>query len=224
MSDHDLLISALSDDAKPVRRTAPAAFRALAWTPLCLVSGWIATTTLHASWHRLGLNHLFGAINFATSLTAGVLLVIAALEMSIPGRRSRLLLLATLSVFAWSITCVVDLATGGWPMGHIGDGVYCFKFVTYACAPMAAILALVLRRTYSVRPLGTTALGASGISFLAFALLAFCHHGRLQLVDFSMHLAAAALIIAISTIFGTRFVSIPRGSRKVFKRQKRQKT
>ena len=213
MSDHDLLISALVDDATPVRRSAPAAFRALAWIPLCLVSGWIATTTLDASWHRLGVNHLFGAINFATSLTAGVLLVSAALELSIPGRRSRLLPLASLGMLAWSIACIVDLATAGWPLGHIGDGVYCFKFVAYSCAPMAAILALVLRRTYSVRPLRTTLLGSMGISFLAFALLAFCHHGRLQLFDFSMHLAAAALVIAISTIFGRRFVSIPRSSR-----------
>ena len=218
MSDHDLLISALSNDAHPVRRPAPPALRALAFIPLCLASGWIATTTLHASAHRLGLNHLFGAISFATSLLAGVLLVVAALELSIPGRRSRLLPLATLSVLAWSIACIVDLATAGWPLGHLGDGVYCFKFVAYACAPMAAILALVVRRTYSVRPLRTTALGATGISFLAFALLAFCHHGRLELVDFSMHLAAAALVIAIATVFGWRIVSIPRSSRSVFER------
>lgn len=218
MSDHDLLISALSDDAKPVRRPAPAALRALAWTPLCLVSGWIATAALHASWQQLGTNHLFGAINFATSLSAGVLLVIAALELSIPGRRSRSLPLAMLSVLAWSIACIADLALAGWPVGHLGDGVYCFKFVACACAPMAAILALALRRTYSVRPLRASWLGAAGISFLAFALLAFCHHGRLQLVDFSMHLAAAALVVAISTIFGRRLVSIPRGSRSVRER------
>lgn len=218
MNDHDLLIRALAEDADPVCRPAPAALRALAWTPLCLVSGWIATTALHGSWSRFGVNHLFGAINFATSLAAGVLLLVAAFELSIPGRRSRLAPLAALPVLAWSIACVVDLATAGWPVGHVGDGVYCFKFVAYACAPMAAVLALVLRRTYSVRPLRTTSLGAMGISFLAFALLAFCHHGRLQLVDFSMHLAAAALVITIATIFGWRIVSIPRGSRSVLKR------
>jgi hypothetical protein len=213
MSDHGLLIDALADDLTPVRRPPPAALRALGWTPLCLISGWIATTTLHAAWHRFGVSHLFGALNFATSLGAGVLLIATALELSIPGRRSRLLPLAGLWMLAWSIVCIVDLATGGWPLGHIGDGVYCFKFVAYACTPMAAILGLALRRTYSVHPLRTTLLGAMGISFLAFALLAFCHHGRLQVVDFSMHLAAAALVIAISTIFGSRFVSIPRSSR-----------
>lgn len=210
MSNHDLLISALSADAAPVSRPAPAALRALAWIPLCLVSAWIATATLRASAHRLGLNHLFGTISFATSLAAGVLLVAAAFELSIAGRRSRLLPFAMISVLSWAIACVVDLATAGWPVGHLGDGVYCFKFVAYACAPMAAILTLVLRRTYSVRPLRTMSLGAMGISFLAFALLAFCHHGRLELVDFSMHLAAAALVIAVSTIFGSRLVAIPR--------------
>lgn len=218
MSDHEMLISALSDDAHPVRRPAPAAFRALAWTPLCLVSGWIATTTLHASWHRLGVSHLFGAINFATSLIAGALLVVAALELSIPGRRSRLLPLAMFSVLAWSIACTIDLATAGWPLGHVGDGVYCFKFVAYACAPMAAILVIVLRRTYSVRPFRATLLSGMGISFLAFALLAFCHHGRLQLVDFSMHLAAAGLVIAVVTTFGRRLVAIPRSRGSVLER------
>jgi hypothetical protein len=41
--------------------------------------------------------------------------------------------------------------------------------------------------------------------------LAFCHHGRLHLTDLSMHLAAVAVVIAISSGLGWRLAAIPRG-------------
>jgi hypothetical protein len=211
MRDHELLIDALGKAANPVRRPASAARRALAWSPICLLAGWMATATLHPSWSRLGVDGLFGLVSAATCLAAGVLLLIAALELSIPGRRSRALPLSALCILAWAVAGAVDLATAGWPLGRLGEGVYCFKFVACASAPMAVLVALALRRTYSVRPRRTMLLGAVGTCFLAFALLAFCHHGRLRLYDFSMHLAAAALVIPISTAAGWRFVSIPRG-------------
>ena len=43
MSDHDRLINALACDAAPVRRPAPPLARAVIWTLVCLLAGFLAT-------------------------------------------------------------------------------------------------------------------------------------------------------------------------------------
>jgi hypothetical protein len=212
MNDHALLIDALGDDASPVQRPAPAALRALAWTVVCLAAGFFATRVIAAPWSRIGFNGLVGGVSAAICLAAGALLLIAAFETSIPGRRSRALPAAALFGAAWALGCIADLASRDWPAGRMGEGIYCFKFIVIACAPMTLAVIVALRRTYSIRPVRTMLLGAGGAAFLSFALLAFCHHGRLHLVDFSMHLAAVAVVIAVSTAAGSGLVSIPRGT------------
>ncbi len=214
MTDFDLLIDTLGDDARPVRRPAPAARRALAWTLACLACGFLATRALHASsWSRLGPNGLFGTLGVITGVAAGALLLIAALDTSIAGRKRGVLPAAVLSMAAWLTASLTDLATNHWPMGRVGEGLYCFRFIVCASAPMTLAVIVALRQTYCVQPLRSMLLAATGTAFLAFALLAFCHHGRLRLMDFSMHFAAVALVIAVSAGLGWRLVSIPRGGR-----------
>lgn len=214
MSDHDWLIEALSSDVVPVRRPAPAATRALAWSLVCLLVGWCATRLLPAVWGGIGVSSWFGGMEFAASLAAGMALLIAALQTSIAGRRGhRWLFAAGFCAITWLVASGADLAAAGWPLGHLGEGSYCFRFVLLACLPMAIALIIAVRRTYSVCPLRTMLLGASGISFLSFALLSCCHHGRLHMVDFSMHLVAATLVVALLVVFARRAVAIPRVDR-----------
>jgi len=102
MVDHDTLIDTLCDEAPPVRRVAPARYRALAWAPVALGAGYLATQFIHRSatdW--AGPLAGIAAANIALSLTLGLAAFIAALSVSVAGGAARLNLLIGTSAATW---------------------------------------------------------------------------------------------------------------------------
>lgn len=207
MLDHETLIQNLAGNAQPVRRVAPAWMRALGWTPVALSLGYLATTLSHreaTDWS--GPLAWVAAANIILSLSLGLAAFSASLSSGVAGRTVRTPRWAIIALAVWLSLATIGIGASRHPMGEIGQGSYCFTFVMTAGLPMIAIAIMALRRTGSLRPARSLALAGTGIGFMAFGLLAFCHPIAMSMVDFLGHLTAALILCAITIIAGNRAI------------------
>ncbi len=209
MVDHDALIETLARAATPVRRLRPAPLRALAWAAIAMACGWIATTGVRAPPGLWSGGDYWQATQLALLLMLGVAALVSAFEMSIAGRSTRLQPLLVIGVLAWLAVSFGSIVASGQPLGTVGDGLYCFRFLLVASLPMMILVVIALRRTGSFRPRRTLLSAGLGIAALSASLLALCHPFALQFVDFLMHLAAIASIVALTLLLGMRWVAWP---------------
>lgn len=208
MVDHDTLIDSLCDEAPPVRRVAPARYRALAWAPVALGAGYLATQFIHrSSTDWAGPLAGIAAANIALSLTLGLAAFIAALSVSVAGGAARLNLLIGTSAATWLGLAMYSISISRHPRGELGHGSYCFTFVLAAGVPMILVAILALRRTRSLTPVRSLTLAGAGIAFLSFALLAFCHPIEMSVMDFVGHLAAGLLLGATTILLGRKSIA-----------------
>ena len=208
MVDHEELIENLSSGVPAVSRPLPVVTRALVWGGVALALGLAATRlipTAHLDVSAPGA-WLFLA-NAGLSLALGALLLAAAFRTTIPGQRSSgwpwILGLAGL----WLAASVGSIAGVRHPVGQLGEGQYCFRFVMLAGLPMMVVTLFALRRTGALRPVRTLAIAGAAIGFLAFGLLAFCHPAGMDVVDFTMHVLAALAVGLITVVIGRRLIA-----------------
>ncbi|KMS59309.1 hypothetical protein V474_08835 [Novosphingobium barchaimii LL02] len=208
MVDHDALIDTLCHEASPVRRVAPAWRRALAWAPVALGAGYLATQFIHRSgtdW--AGPMAGIAAANIALSLMLGLAAFIAALSVSVAGGAARLNLFIVAGAASWLSLALYSISISGHPRGELGHGSYCFTFVLAAGIPMILVTILALRRTRSLTPVRSLTLAGAGIAFLSFALLAFCHPIEMSAMDFMGHLGAGVLLGAVTVLLGRKSIA-----------------
>ncbi len=208
MVDHDDLIHQLASDAPAVSRPLPIAPRALVWAAVAVAAGFAATRLIRTA--VTDGSTLVGGVfvaNAAVSLLVGVLALASAFRMSIPGRPRQGLAWMVALVLLWAAVNAASLWLSGNPVGHVGDGRYCFRFVVVAGAPMIVVTLLALRRTRSLRPVPTLAMAGAAIGFLAFGLLAFCHPAGMTVIDFAMHLVAGIVLGLVTIVAGRWLVS-----------------
>jgi len=206
--NHDALIEELCRTATPVRRPLPSAARALGAAIVSLALGWLMVG-VHPSFANLnGTGNALGGLELAMTAIAGVAALLCAFEMSIAGRPARGLYLATGSFLAWLVVSLAGLSATGTPSGSLGDGLYCFRFLLVAGAPMMVLVVLMLRRTRTLRPGRTLLVAALGVASLSISLLACCHPFALSRVDFLMHTAAVACIVLLMVVPGRRWIGI----------------
>lgn len=208
MVDHDKLINALALAAVPVTRPAPAALRALLWMLIALPLGYLASRPIAmvpTDWTAPGAD---GAMaNAALSLLIGALMLVWAFTTSIAGRSFPGRFVCGALLVAWVGVMIVNIVSSANPVGDFGEGKHCFIFIVLASLPMSAVTIFALRRTGSLRPLPTLGLAGAGIGFLSFGLLAFCHTTELDLIDFSLHAAAAIVVSGMTMLCGYRWVA-----------------
>ena len=212
MTHHDALIEELCRSATPVRRPLPSAVRAVGVTLLSLALGWLAVRTRMSLANLNGAGTPWGLLELAMTGIAGMAALLCAFEISIAGRPARGWYVATGSFLAWLAVSLAGIVSSGIPPGSWGDGLYCFRFLLAASAPMMVTVVIVLRRTRALRPGRTLFIAGLGVAALAISLLAFCHPFALQLVDFLMHLAAVACIVLLMVVLGRRCIEIPHGT------------
>lgn len=208
MNDHDALIETLAGSAGPVRRPLPPMLRGTAWLLVTLACGWFATAAIRRPFAVMnGGGGAWAWWELGATLAVGLGAILAAFQMSIPGRavRGRPLLLA--GVAGWIAISLFGLATSRWPWGHVGAGMYCFRFILVASVPMIATIVIALRRTRSLHPRRTLMMAGLGVGFLALAQLAFCHPFAFNLIDTLAHLAAVLCVVALAVLIGAPFVS-----------------
>ncbi len=208
MADHETLIQRLANDVPAVSRPLPVALRAGVWAVLTVALGLVATRlmpTATPDWSAPDA-YLFLA-NAGVSLFIGFLALAQAFNMSIPGRKTHGVIWIAAIVALWLLINGGSILASADPVGKLGEGRYCFRFVALAGAPMIAVALFALRRTGSLQPMRT--LGAAGVAvgFLAFGLLAFCHPPEMSVVDFVMHLLAGLVLALVTMLAGRRLIA-----------------
>lgn len=209
MNEHDVLIERLARQARPVRRLAAPWTRALVWMLAALPCGFLASQVMAqvgADWSEPGA--LWAGLWMATSLCLAVLALTAAFTLGVPGRRIRHRRWLAACGLAWLVTGLGDVTGSADPVGHLGDGRYCYTFMLVAGIPMMIVMIGALRRTRSLYPVRSLALAGLGVAALAQVLLGFCHPVAGELVDWSMHLAASLTLIGATAFAGWRWVKV----------------
>ncbi len=209
MSDHDRLIDTLSQTAGPVRRPLPTTLRAALWIALALPCGVAATSLLHhgrVDWSQPGA--VWPMIALVLSFVLGALGIATAFDLGIAGRRAATWKLFLPLIGAWLAASLVEILISPNPIGHFGSGTFCYSFMTLASVPMIPLAVLALRRTRALDPDKALAVAGMGVAFMTSTLLTLCHSINAQLVDFLMHLAAAATIVVATVVVGRRWVAV----------------
>lgn len=209
MNEHDILIERLCRDAQPVKRPARPWLRTAGWMGAALPSGHAAALLLphgHPDWTAPGAP--WAALWIGLSFCLGMLAVRTALTVGIAGQpRPRWRLLAGLAA-AWLAVAFVDVTPSAHPIGHLGDGMYCYTFMLVAGAPMAVLAVAALRRTRSLSPRASLAIAALGIGAATQVLLGFCHPVSGEVVDVLMHVAATLTLLVLTVLGGRRWVRV----------------
>lgn len=207
----DQLIESLSTDVAPVRPLRPPLVRGLVTLVLLGALGALAILLL-SDLDPLAMRGSGGegqaALELAAILATGVLAVVAAFHLSIPGR-SRLWLAAPLPPFAaWlllsGLGCYRDLiarGASGLEIGHSGD---CLAFILGASLLVGMPLLWRLARARPIDPLPVAALGGLGAAALSAFLLHFFHPFAITFLDLAVHIVAILAVVAISSMLGRR--------------------
>jgi hypothetical protein len=209
MNEHDALIEQLCRDAPPVKRPASAWVRAAGWMLVALPCGFLASLVLRhgsADWSHPGA--FWAGCWIMLSFCLGALAIRTAFAFSIAGHPvTRWRWLAGLTL-AWILTGLADVTGSADPVGHLGDGKYCYEFMLIAGAPMIVLMVAALRHTRSLHPATSLALAGLGIAAMSQILLGFCHPVAGELIDVMMHLGAAITLVAATVFGGWRWVSL----------------
>ncbi|MGH8232029.1 MAG: NrsF family protein [Steroidobacteraceae bacterium] len=202
----DNLIASLAQQLTPVRPMRAPMLRALLW--LAVVAA--VSTALIA--HHTGLSIFMPRIAqprvavqcFATALTA-ITAIIAAFELSVPGRNPRWLWAPVAPLLLWlgasGLGCLQNGFSLHQPGGMAGDSPGCFGFIAGASVPLALALFWMLRRARPIAPLPVAALGTLGVAATAAFVLEFFHPFDVTVIDLTLHMAAVALVVLVGTIW-----------------------
>jgi len=202
---HQQLIDKLSRDLKPVRPVRPTRL-VLIWLVAVAILGdfFAVRADLHAMMAELMLAPYMWLAALSSALTA-VLAVIAAFMTGLPGRSPRWALLP-LPALAWWII------EGGMGFAHIWrlprfqdasmvGAEYAFGFIVLVSLPLSALLVVLLRRTFPLRPNLTAALAGLAAAAAAATLLNFFHPYDGSLPDLVAHVASVAMVIGANRLF-----------------------
>lgn len=200
----DKVIESLAAQLQPVQRLRSPLLRALLWLA---VVGAVGALLIG---HAIGLGIFLQRIavprvaveNFATALTA-ITAVIAAFELSVPGRSPRWATLPVLPFLVWLGASGLGCLSNGLSLhgadGFSGESPHCFAFITGASVPLALGLFWMLRRARPIAPLPVAALGTLGVAAAAAFMLQFFHAFDVTVIDLALHLAAVSLVVVIGT-------------------------
>ena len=209
MADHENLIDTLSRSAGPVKRPLPTIVRATLFLCAGLPCGVLATSVLHHGWtHWSQPGAIWPLVSLILSFAVGALGIATAFDLGIPGRKTPAWTVFALLIAAWLVAGVMSIAVSPDPVGRFGSGTYCYSFMTLAGAPMVLLAILALRRTRALKPGKALAMAGVGVAFMASSLLMLCHSIDEQVIDFLMHIAAAATIVVATVVLGRRWVAV----------------
>jgi hypothetical protein len=209
MNNHDALIEQLCRDVRPVRRPAASWLRAAGWMLVALPCGFLASLIMHrgtADWSNPGA--LWAGLWMLVSFCLGALAITTAFSLSIAGHRIAHWRWLTALSLAWLLIGLIDVVNSRDPVGHFGDGTYCYSFMMIAGTPMIVLAVAALRRTRSLHPTSSLAIAGLGIAAMSQILLGFCHPVAGELIDLLMHLAATITLVAITVLGGWYWIRI----------------
>lgn len=208
----DVLIDALAADARPVRPLHAPLKRAAAMLGSVALIGGLALYLLGDV--RQLLDRYSGregllVVEMGAMLATGVLAVIGAFFVSIPGRSKRWLLAPLPTFVAWLLLsgagCYDGLVRGssGMKTGHSID---CLSFIVATSLVFGAPLLWRLSRASPIEPLPVALLGGLGTAALAAFLLQFFHPFAVTFMDLAVHLVAIGLVTGAAALLNRRML------------------
>jgi hypothetical protein len=200
-SETERLIERLAAGATPVRRLRPPLLRAALWLAAVAAIS-TAGILLFADLHVFAVRTENGKLDLELvfTLLTGILAIIAAFEMSVPGSPRLWALLPLPSLALWilstSYNCWshwVTYGPDGWTLGPTAN---CFRLILAFSVPLAASLVLLLRRARPLAPVKVAAMGGLGVAAVAAFVLQFFHPFDVTFMDLAVHAVAVAIVVA----------------------------
>lgn len=197
MTPTDDLIESLAAGLTPVRPLRAPAIRGLVW--LVVVAAIALLIVLRFAnpaviVGRLAVTRI--ALECLGSLLTAITAILAAFELSVPGRSARWAWLPLPPFLLWLTASGMGcMANGLGIQGAHMESAHCFIFIAAVSLPLSVGLFWMLRRTYPIAPLPVAALGTLGVAASAATLLQFFHPFDITVLDLGFHLAAVAFIV-----------------------------
>jgi len=201
--EDEALITSLAASATPVRRAVSPLRRATIWLAAIAAAAAIIVARLYVpGTMALRMTGLWNYVELAATLATGVMAILAAFNLGVPGDTHRWHWAPLPPLLLWIVATLAGLVVSrpGW--GVVGDSIACFNFVIMAGVPMAIAVIVALRRTRSLQPWRMSFLAGLGVSALATFLLAFCHPFALNPADLAAHIAAILVVTGVVTLLG----------------------
>lgn len=208
----DRLIGRLVAEAEPVRRLRPPLVRASLWLLAVAAIGAVAILLFSdlGVFERRAQDPKL-VLELIGTLATGVAAVIAAFHLSLPDRSRAWALVPLPPLALWVLSsgysCYrhwITFGPDGWTLGESAD---CFRFILAVSVPLGVALFVLLRRARPLAPVPVAAVGGLGVAGLAAFLLQFFHPFDVTFMDLAVHLVAVALVVALSSLAGRRWIS-----------------
>jgi len=207
----DTLINQLADGVRPVRPLRAPALRAfLAVAAIASVAG-LAIFILGDSGElrrRYAGRETLLALEMAAMFATGVVAIVAAFFLSIPGRSKRWAAAPIPSFATWLLVsglgCYKDFVRRdgiGW---ELGESMHCLAFILATSAVLSPLLVWRLARARPIDPLPVALLGGLGVAASSAFILFFFHPFAVTFVDLAMHLAAILIVVAVAGLLNRR--------------------
>ena len=211
--DTDTLIETLTRELQPVGRLRAPAVRAAMW--LGVVGGLGTLMAIFADTSALARRMAIAPDMWVSVVGSGLTAItacIAAFQLSLPDRNGRWALLPVPAALLWIVAsgagCLRTLAAG--ENGAIRHSLECLVFLVLVSAPLSAILIVMLRRGYALRPGLVAVMGGLAAAAAAALLLNFFHPFDAVATDLLVHTLAVGLILGINWAFGGRILNAGR--------------
>jgi hypothetical protein len=205
----DDLIHSLARDARPVRRLAPPARRALGWFALALpvVAAIALAMGLRADLGLRMAEPAFLIQLIACGLTA-FCAAVAGLALTIPGASRLWALLPVPPMLVWlggfGRQCVLEWLDPQAGELLSGPHLHCLPDIAVITAIPTAVLLLMLRRGAWFRPRLPVVLGGLAAAALAHGGLSLAHPEDAGLLVLMVQFAAVGLLAAASSAWASR--------------------
>ena len=205
----DALIEMLAVDVRPVRRLAPPFLRALGWLAAvgALAAALACFADLGALARRLAATPDMWLAVAGSTLTA-VLAAIAAFQTSLPDRKPAWALLPLPGLLLWvgasGLGCLRAWVVPGTHAASLAEARDCLVFILGVSMPLSALLVMMLRRAYPLRPNLTAATGGLAAAAAAATLLNLFHPFDTAATDLAVHAAAVAVVVLTNQMLSGR--------------------
>ncbi len=203
MTSTDTLIGQLAAEVRPVRPLRSPVLRAsgtLALIALVVGAAILLMGDVAGLRQRYAGREILLAVEMAAMLVTGVLAIVAAFALSIPGR-SKKWIVAPLPAFGlWLLVsgagCYGDLVRRSGSEAPTGESIHCLLFILASSATLAPLLIWRLSRAHPIEPLPVALLGGLGIAAISAMVLHFFHPFEVTFLDLAVHLAAVVIVVA----------------------------
>ncbi len=199
----EALIGQLGAQLAPVRPLAPPVLRALAWLAVVALAAAAFVAHYHVLPRFIARNaNPATALECAAMLLTGIVAVVAAFHLSIPGRNAAWRWAPLPPLLVWLAASGLGCLHNGLGLGtgaeRFGESPGCFLFIIVASLPLALGLGWLLRRARPLEPLPVALLGALGVAALAGFVLQFFHPFDTTVIDLLFHAAAVGTVLALA--------------------------